>query len=118
MWMRLAAQLNASVVEAKQRVSSIEFIDWLVYFEEVDNERSSLEYYLAQIALEIRHTNTKRRYKIKNFLLDFEKVIVKSVKDLSPEEYEAEKKRLTEEAKSYWVNVLSIKKKQNVNNNH
>ena len=70
-----------SLQRCQDETSSTEFLDWLEYLEQGVNVRRREDYYLAQIAREIRRTVVKnpQNVALKSFLLEFE--IEKPVKE-------------------------------------
>lgn len=72
--MRLASHLRMSLQRCQEETSSTEFLDWLEYLRQDINVHRREDYYLANIAKEIRRTITKDRQNIKlePFLLEFE----------------------------------------------
>lgn len=71
-WHDIASHLRCTVAEAKQRIYAREFIRWKAYLERQWNEHTKLDYYLAQIALEIRRMRPKpEKAKLAHYLLRF-----------------------------------------------
>lgn len=78
--------------------SSCEFVEWMVYLQELDNRKEPIHYYLAQIALEVRRTLTpKKRWKIQDFLLSFKKPTRKKEPVTA-----AEKELYLQRSKMFW----------------
>ena len=63
-WYRLASHLKTSVLEIQEKITSIEFVEWIAYLDEDENKRSKSEYYLAQIAAEVRRSFAKNPHKV------------------------------------------------------
>jgi len=65
-----------SVQKAQSEISSTEFVDWITYLDEQETKHhQKLDYYLANIAAEIRRSYVKEPVKVKmeHFLLKFGK---------------------------------------------
>lgn len=73
MWLQIASHLKMSVQRAQQEITSSEFLDWVVFIDEEPNMFCKEDFYLAQIAAEIRKTIVKHPEKvsIKSFLMKF-----------------------------------------------
>jgi hypothetical protein len=90
--------------EAKRRTTSSEFVLWQVLFEEEWHHHTKQDYYLAQIACEIRRIGKKHpeRIKLKTFLLEFERLDEKKPEEeLTQEEY-------TARSKAAWLGGLGV----------
>ena len=63
--------------EAKRTVSSTEFVCWCVYLRDQKKERTKQDYYLAQIALEMRRSwvKDKNGVKIEELFLKYEDAV-------------------------------------------
>ena len=97
-----------SLQEAQSRITSSEFVDWLRFFEWEEFEKFSSEnYYLAQIAAEVRRGLVKRprNVRIADFLLKFkrEKKAYKPVEDNTQN---------ISNSKSFWMTLVKSFKKQ------
>lgn len=82
MWFRLANQLGLPVQWCQRATTSREFVEWQD-FETIDmNTPSRVDYYLAQIAMEIRRTVAKKPelLKLSDFILKFEESKAKVAK--------------------------------------
>jgi len=102
-----------SVQRAKFEVTSTEFVGWVAY---LDNEEmvnvSKEDYYLANIAAEMRRSYVKHpeRVKIESFLMKF-----KNVGQVSKPKTKKSKKERTKKAKAFWCGFLGIKNKEKEN---
>jgi hypothetical protein len=89
----------------------MEFLVWINKEAEEELKRhSKQEYYLAQIAMEVRRTiNPKVSQRLQKFLLKFgiEKKI--DVEAMTDEEYEEAKRIATANAKLYWKTLVGVK---------
>ena len=95
-WYRVASHLKVPVQELIKRITFSEFLDWLQYLEWAERRDTKNDYYLAQIAAEVRRGNVKspRLVKIKDLLLKMQKP----------------KQRLS--SKQIWLQALGIKLKE------
>ena len=82
----------------QQETTSTEFLDWVEYIEQDINAFHREDYFLAQIAQEIRRTIVKEpeKVKIESFLQKFERKVVKIKKKLT-------KKEAAEKSKRRWL---------------
>jgi len=97
-----------STQRAQFEISSTEFMDWIVYLDDKEiNEFRREDYYLANIAAEVRRSYVKDPMKVKidSFLFNF-KSEKKEKKKMSIEER-------TKRAKSFWGAIVgsSVRKK-------
>lgn len=69
----LAARLGKTLQEVQEGTTSSEFVEWVRYLELEVNDFDRQDYYLAQIAAEIRRGNAKypRQIKVEDFVLKF-----------------------------------------------
>jgi hypothetical protein len=109
--MRLASHLGLSLQRCKHETTSMEFVVWNAYLnreaEEEIKRTSKTEYYLAQIAMEVRKTLTpKAKLSLSKFLLHFKLDKKVDLSALSEEEYEEAKKAAAERAKFSWRALL------------
>lgn len=65
-----------------------EFLMWQVYLDEQMNTPGKSEYYLAQIALEVRRLFSKKRWKLSDFLnpVKFTRKVLGREKEMSVEQ--------------------------------
>jgi len=72
-WCRLASVLGQPIYQLKQTLPVSEVRLWIAYFDSETERYEKIDWYLAQIAMEIRmSTATKRRrWNVKDFLLKF-----------------------------------------------
>ena len=62
-WYRLASHLGILVSELKERLTYTEFLEWCEFLHLEDNRKTKMDFYLAQIAAEVRRsfvTNPKQ----------------------------------------------------------
>ena len=73
MWYRLASHLKMTVQEAQERITSSEFVEWNSFLSGEMNTLSRGDFYLAQIAAEVRRGYVKnpRKVKIEDMLISF-----------------------------------------------
>lgn len=92
--------------ECKRKTTSTQFVQWMYYFEKLESEPTADQYYLAQIAAEVRRANQKverpNSVKLKHFVLHREKP--KAVSKLSNEERMAR-------SKSAWLSAVGLSNK-------
>lgn len=95
-WHRVASHLKVPVQELLERITFSEFLDWLQYLEWAERRDTKSDYYLAQIAAEVRrgYVKSPRQVKVKDFLLKMQR----------PEQ------RLS--SKQTWLQALGIKLKE------
>lgn len=90
--MRLARYQNKSLQECMQTNTSLEFIDWCIYDQELKwQEKEKQDYYLAQIASEIRKLavafgGDKSKVQVLDCILPFEMKGESESKTLLPQE--------------------------------
>ena len=89
-----------SVARCKEEVGGMEFLRWTVWRELYLNTPGKLEYYLAQIAAEVRRGHVKQPKKVR--IIDF--IIKFTFKALGrPEEpSEEEKKAVATKSSKFW----------------
>lgn len=70
-WFRVASHLGIPVGELKTRMAYSEYIDWLNFLSKEEERDTKQDYYLAQIAAEVRRGQVKHPNKIhvKDFLV-------------------------------------------------
>lgn len=70
-WFRLASHLHIPVEELAERISFREFLGWMEFLKWDESRNTKADYYLAQIAAEVRRSAVKhpRKVKVKDFLL-------------------------------------------------
>lgn len=90
-----------SVQRAQHEITSSEFLDWIVYLDEDINGFHRGDYFLAQIAQEIRRSFVSEpdTVKLEPFLIKFETKKKEKKKKLTKEE-------ATRRMKSYWGTIL------------
>lgn len=87
--------------DLKARITYREFAEWLCFLNKEEERQTKQDYYLAQIAAEIRRGQVKspRSIKVKDFL-------VQVTTAATPQQ---EKK--TERSKSFWMGLAGVKQK-------
>lgn len=112
-WMMLADRLGMSLQRVKLETTSTEFNLWNAFLEWDLNAFHRQDYYLAQIAREVRAVLAKKPalVKLKDFILQFGsgKQDKPPKENLSPEEL---KQKATAASKAYWFNLLGFKGKK------
>jgi len=97
-WFRVASHLGIPVEELAERITHREFLNWLEFLDWDYDRSSKQDYYLAQIAAEVRRSYVKHANKVKtkDFLLQIEK-----------------KKPAATDSKSAWLGFFNIKPEDN-----
>jgi len=92
-----------SLQRCKRETTSTEFLKWQTYFEQDLNTHKREDYYLAQIAAEIRRVMRKSpsSIKLEHFLLKFQGEVNKN-KPLTDKDI----KRRTEWSKTRWMTLV------------
>jgi len=74
-WLRLASHLHLPLQVVMSLTTSTEYYLWMEYLDNEDRKNSKQEYYLAQIALEVRRNWAKNpnSYKLDDFLFKVDK---------------------------------------------
>lgn len=102
-------RLGLPLQELQAKTTSTEFDEWQAILEEDDNLSSKQDFYLAQIALEIRRANSKRpkRFKLSDLLIRF-----KTREELTPKKVmsEEEKKKHIAASKQAWLGAVGFGK--------
>lgn len=104
-WFRLASHLHLPLQEVMQKTTSQEFVDWMTFLDQEVNSFHREDYYLAQIAAEVRRTFTKNpsHIKTKDFIIEFKtNTSKKKTSKKSPEE----KLKMS---KTYWLSLSGVK---------
>ena len=85
--------------DLKERVTYREFLEWITFLNKEEERQTKQDYYLAQIAAEVRrgHVKSPRTVKVKDFLIQ----VVPTPN---------EKKRM-ENSKSFWLGMAKVKPK-------
>ncbi len=70
-WFRVASHLHRTVEELAEKITFREFLSWLDYLSWAEGRTEKIEYYLAQIAAEVRRGQVKhpKQVKTKDFIL-------------------------------------------------
>jgi hypothetical protein len=76
-WFQVASHLGIPVDELRNRIGYSEFVEWIVYLEQLEKKHTPEHYYLAQVAAELRRTIAKdpEKVKVTDFLLQYEKQV-------------------------------------------
>jgi len=98
-WFRVASHLGIPVEELAERITHREFLNWLEFLDWDEKHHSKSDYYLAQIAAEVRRSFVKNAKKVKtnDFLLQYKDANAPSGKD----------------SKSAWLGFFNIKPEKN-----
>ena len=107
MWFELAARLHTPVQRCMVETSSRDFADWKRYRIIEMNTPDRVDYYLMNIAAEIRRVNiaNPRNVKLADFVLPFTEDAPKGKKPPTKKEIEAR----TEKSKSAWFALAGVK---------
>ena len=89
--------------ELQERLTSSEFVEWVAYLELEMNSFHREDFYMAQLAAEIRRGYVKNpnKPKVEDFLITF------GMKDV----YKKTVKEATRDSKSFWNSLLAVKGK-------
>ena len=89
-----------------QETTSSQFVEWMEYLDQQMKTHQKMDYYLAQIAMEVRRTIMKHpgRTKIKEFLLKFTSQGVSP----SPPKTEDELEQRMNKSKSFWRALIGL----------
>jgi len=98
-WHRVASHLRTPIQALKEQITYTEFIDWMIYLREESEWRLKLEWYLAQIAAEVRRSVVEhpRKVQTSDFIIQIK----------TPEQKAMEDKML--KSKAAWAAQLNIK---------
>jgi hypothetical protein len=91
-----------------QKTTSTEFLEWLVILRENEDKKKPEHYYLAQIAMEVRSTYSKKVMKLDDFLFKQEKPKLKLTKK---QRRKARADRLAK-SKGFWMALASVGSKK------
>jgi len=100
-WFQVASHLGVPVNELQDRITYSEFMDWITFLNREEGQVKKQDFYLAQIAAEVRRGNVKnpRSVKTKDFILKHS-----AGKDPAP----------VSKSKSTWASVLKVKLEDDV----
>ena len=72
-WHKVASHLRCTVQDARTRLTFSEFLDWLAFLSVEEERDRKQDYYLAQIAAEVRRgqVTSPKSVKVKDFLIKF-----------------------------------------------
>ena len=95
--------MKKSIQEAKAVIPSMEFTQWMLYLEMEEERHTKQDYYLAQIAAEVRRPNIKNpsKLQVEDMLLKFEK------RDRMKKEVSVE--TMTANHKQFWMASVGLK---------
>ena len=105
-WWQMADRLGMSLQRCQRETTSTEFLEWLEYVEQDVEVPQRMDFYLAQIAAEIRRSMVRNpnSVKLENFLLNLT-LRSKQHKPLT----ETEKQMRMARSKAAWYAVLGKK---------
>lgn len=106
--MKIADRLGKTLRELQEGMTSSEFVLWRVYLEEEVNHFHREDYFMAQVALEVRRVLAKNpnKYKLKDFLIKFRSDKPEPQRPLTEEE----KKQRVAKSMAYWLGITGAKK--------
>lgn len=92
-----------------EKTTSSEFIEWMAFLDLERNQTSKEDYYLAQVAAEVRRSFVKspQSVHVKDFILSFTRAERSSPGGSSPAMEDP-----TQRSKNYWSAVLGLEKKE------
>jgi len=111
-WYRLAEMLSVPVWKAKRIIPSREFVGWKSYFSRKwTDDHTPEQYYLAQIAQEVRRVLHKKpnQVKLEDMIIPFSFGKEKKKTPKTQEEKEAH----IQNSKSAWYTMLGVKEDDN-----
>jgi len=100
-WFRIASHLGAPVDELRDRMTYTEFVDWITFLALEQERDEKQDYYLAQIAAEVRRSFVAdpKTVKVKDFLMTQKSAKVDAAKEVKPKS----------KSKSAWAAALKLK---------
>lgn len=92
-----------------EKTTSSEFIEWMAFLDLERNQTSKEDYYLAQVAAEVRRSFVKspQSVHVKDFILSFTRA-----ERSSPGGGSTAMEDPTQRSKNYWSAVLGLEKKE------
>lgn len=95
--------------EVMEKTTSSEFIEWMAYLDLEMHQTKKEDYYLAQVAAEVRRSFVKspQSVHVKDFILSFTRAERSSPGGDSPVIEDP-----TQRSKNYWNAVLGLEKKE------
>lgn len=104
-WFRVSHALGIPVAELRARITWTEFLGWLVYLDQAETRRTKQDYYLAQIAAEVRRGLVKKpnTVKLDSFLFEVPK---------DKEMTEPSNKQRVQASKRAWLGALGMTAKK------
>lgn len=92
-----------------EKTTSSEFIEWMAFLDLERNQTNKEDYYLAQVAAEVRRSFVKspQSVHVKDFILSFTRA-----ERSSPGEGPPAMEDSTQRSKNYWSAVLGLEKKE------
>lgn len=96
--------------EVMEKTTSSEFIEWMAYLDLEMHQTKKEDYYLAQVAAEVRRSFVKspQSVHVKDFILSF----TQTKKSVPVGEQSPEVEDSLQRSKDFWHSVLGIKKKE------
>lgn len=90
------------VQELQQKTTSMEFVMWMEYLDREESQHDKMDYYLAQIAAEVRRSYVEKpkKVRIQDLMLKFEQPSPKKEMDLDS---------MTRSHKQFWFASLGLK---------
>ena len=103
LWYRLASHLGKTLQEVQDGTTSSEFAEWVQFLEEEMNVLTRTDYYLAQIAAEVRRVVVRnpKSVKIEDMILKFQ-IRGEGKERVPPEE-------VLRKSKAFWLGSLGIR---------
>lgn len=107
-WFELAFHLHKSVEQLKEEITHSEFLDWMEFLALERNKARKLDYYLAQIAYELRRSYVKNpdRVKLNSFLLKFVSKSPPARMDFDTDDDNKYREHVAQESKNAWFAAL------------
>ena len=99
LWYQVAARLGMSVQQAQASITSREFVEWRVYLEREQSQATVDQYYLAQIAAEVRRgwVRKPKSVKLQDFILRTEQQQTTTSQQVR-----------TEQSRAMWLAVCKV----------
>lgn len=97
----MAAHLGIPVNELKSRIGYSEFLEWKIFLDKEEERQTKLDYYLAQIAAEVRRGWVKnpKSVKVKDMLLNVQNASGPAEKRIA-------------RSKAVWLGAVNLKGKE------
>lgn len=106
-WFELASHLHMTVEKLKEEITFSEFLEWNEFLALERNKARKLDFYLAQIAAEVRRTCVKfpEQVRTNNFLLKFASPLEAQM-ELDADNAEEYREQKVANSKSAWFAAL------------